>query len=410
VAFLLLILVSQISVDIGRFRAADEFTLCEVYVSLPYSEVSYTQKKGILESVFKLRLAIGTTDSHEFVQEFDKISHINSYEEAESRNLCILDKIDLFLKPGKYDMKLEVVSDSVSKGVKRSFEIEPPEAGVCLSDIEVSTSIEAADSGKFVKNGLRIIPHPEAIFGAKYPTLYAYAEIYNLKAGATYDVNYSVVSGGDDSVYTLSSKTDSVTSSDITKWASVDVSAFAEGVYTIRLTVTQDSVTAVKEKEFCVVKEMKEDEFQFTAEELEYYGLIKYVAPPREIRLYNGLSEKAKRRYLVDFWRKAGKPLLHTLIERVKHADASFAAMGKQGRDTDRGRIWLRYGEPDEIEKVSFTRAYRDNEKWSYFGSGGRVFVFVDRLDDGRYELMYSSVPEESTAPDYGKYVNPDIL
>jgi GWxTD domain-containing protein len=410
VTFLLLILISQISVDIGRFKAADEFTLCEIYVSLPYSEVSYTQKKGILESAFKLRLAIETADSHEIVQEFDKISHINSYEEAESRNLCILDKIDAFLVPGEYDMKIEVISDSVRKGVERSFEIELPEAGVYLSDIQIGTSIEAADSGKFVKNGLRIIPYPEAIFGVKYPTLYVYAEMYNLKAGVAYDVNYSVISGENDSVYTLSSRTDSVTSSDITKWASVDVSAFAEGGYTIRLTVIQDSVTVVREKEFYVAKEMKREEFQFTAEELEYCNLIKYVASRKEIKLYKSLSETAKRQYLADFWRRAGRPLLHSLIERVKYVDATFAAMGRQGRDTDRGRLWIRYGKPDEIEKISFSRSYHCNEKWSYFGGGGKFFIFVDRLDDGRYELMYSSIPEESTALDYGEYVNPEAL
>ena len=422
----ILFLISQINIDIGRFKGTDEFRLCEVYISIPYSELSYKKEKDGFKADFKLRMSINTSDTQPVptqneagavVQEFSKVSYINSYEEAEAHNLQVLDQIDLFLKPGKYAMKLEVIPESVS--IEKPLEIDPVPSGLYLSDIQFATSIEPADevqpqSGKFVKNGVKIIPNPQCLYGEKYTILYAYTEIYNLtQGGATsnsnYEVKYNIFSETGESLYTMPEKSLPSISKDITEVGSVNVSAFKEGAYILKIDITQNDKSVAREKKFWVIKELTEED-KFTTEELKYYQEIKYIASPEDIKFYNKLSDKAKEAYLIRFWKKVGRPVLDSLIKRIKYADDNFSYTEKQGRDSDRGRIYIKYGKPNEVEKIQFDPTYQPSERWAYFGHGGIVFIFVDKLGDGRYGLMYSNIQDEPTVPDYMKWINPEIL
>jgi GWxTD domain-containing protein len=371
--------------------------------------LSYQKEENRLKSAFKIYLILETPDSQQITYKFDKISYIPSYEEAEKRKLYGIEKIDLFLKPGKYHSKLVFAFDSLSEEVERVIEIDSLRDNLWISDIKFATSIEPTqDSGKFIKNGLKIIPNPQAIFGEKYFNVYTYIEIYNLNIGKNYALSYNIFNEKEELVYFTSPETLLANSKDVMEVRKVDIRAFKEGKYIFECIVNQENETAKRRKEFYIIKEIEKKDF--TAEELKYYHLIKYIASPKALKFYNSLPQEAKHRYLVNFWQRVGKSALHTLIKRVKYADTNFSVFGKLGRESDMGRIWIKYGKPDEIEKLSFHGIYRPCERWSYFEDGGKVFIFVDKKGTGEYELMYSSIQEEPTAPDYRKWINPEIL
>lgn len=404
-----LFVLSQISIDIGQFRADKEFALCELYISIPYSELHYKKVGDMLESRFRLRVAVKSPVSDSIVQEFSKVSRINSYVEAEARKLRMLEQVDLFLQPNDYDVRVEAISDSTIKSAEQKIHIESYSSLLCGSDIELATAVDSADSGKFIKNGIRVIPNPQAIFGDKYPTLYTYTEIYNLTPSKEYEVSYFIFNESGDSLYRLAPKILTASSKNLTEVGTTNVNAFKEGSYILKIKITQGEQSFEKEKKFWVVRKIDE-KMEFTSEELQYYHLINYIARPEELKFYNNLSPEVKHQYLINFWTKVGKSSLHTLIDRIKYVDQNFSLSGTSGRESDRGRIWIKYGKPDETEKFPFTSTYRACEKWSYFSQGKTIFVFLDKLDNGRYELMYSSILEERTTPDYMRWINPEAL
>jgi len=57
------------------------------------------------------------------------------------------------------------------------------------------------------------------------------------------------------------------------------------------------------------------------------------------------------------------------------------------GWQTDRGRIYILYGEPDDIERHPFDLEYNAYEVWYYYQLG-RTYYFEDRIGDGTYELI----------------------
>jgi len=66
--------------------------------------------------------------------------------------------------------------------------------------------------------------------------------------------------------------------------------------------------------------------------------------------------------------------------------------MGREGYRTDRGRVYIMYGPPDDNERHPNESDMRPYEIWSYHNiQGGVIFVFVQRSSTSEYELVHST-------------------
>lgn len=150
---------------------------------------------------------------------------------------------------------------------------------------------------------------------------------------------------------------------------------------------------------------------------------ISLIAAPEELEIYDILSPRGKAMMLDKFWLRrdpdANTPVNEFENEfnnRVTYAQGHFSTPLKSGIQSDRGKVYIIYGPPDEIEDRSggsesiggFTKTTWSSEPyyaWKYYGKknasgrGGRemLFVFVDEHGDGEY-LAFAS-----TEPGYGK-------
>jgi len=69
----------------------------------------------------------------------------------------------------------------------------------------------------------------------------------------------------------------------------------------------------------------------------------------------------------------------------VRHANEHFSVLGPGWR-SDRGRIYIQHGPPDQIESHPFNLDTPAYEIWIYLRLGRR-YVFVDYDGYGRFEL-----------------------
>ncbi len=72
---------------------------------------------------------------------------------------------------------------------------------------------------------------------------------------------------------------------------------------------------------------------------------------------------------------------------RVDYANKHFTGI-QEGWKTDRGKVYIHIGEPDEVEKHPFEIDQKPYEVWHYYRKNFN-FVFVDRLGFGNYELEH---------------------
>ena len=72
---------------------------------------------------------------------------------------------------------------------------------------------------------------------------------------------------------------------------------------------------------------------------------------------------------------------------RVDYALRNFASIeNKIGTNTDRGKIFIKFGEPDNIQRGSDDYG-RVIEKWIYKDKN-RSFVFIDKKGTGDFALL----------------------
>ena len=70
----------------------------------------------------------------------------------------------------------------------------------------------------------------------------------------------------------------------------------------------------------------------------------------------------------------------------MNYANEHFSGLAMDGWLTDRGRIFIKFGPPDDIERHPFELETRPYEIWRYY-SLRKVFLFQDYTGFGDYRL-----------------------
>ena len=122
---------------------------------------------------------------------------------------------------------------------------------------------------------------------------------------------------------------------------------------------------------------------------------LRYVARPREVRaIRNAATPEEQLRQFEAFWADRdptpGTPRNERMEEyyyRVAYANERYSRFRDSGWTTDRGEVFITFGEPDEVEVHPFDFGTRPYQIWTYYGHGRR-FIFVDETGGGDFQLL----------------------
>jgi len=117
------------------------------------------------------------------------------------------------------------------------------------------------------------------------------------------------------------------------------------------------------------------------------------IADPEEIDSLREAPLSERPRLWSEFWRKRdptpGTEANEALEEhqrRVRYAIAHFSSV-EPGWKTDRGKIYIKYGEPDQVETTYDPYLQGEYQIWRYY-ERNMVFVFYDRYGLGDFRLV----------------------
>ncbi|MGD8780996.1 MAG: GWxTD domain-containing protein [Ignavibacteria bacterium] len=160
-----------------------------------------------------------------------------------------------------------------------------------------------------------------------------------------------------------------------------------EGKATIKLTFNED------EKEF--VKNVVWLNRPRTLSNAEFAAkLLRYIADDNTIDIVLDGPEEEYHKRLFDFWKQYDPdpetPFNEAMNEYYTRADFALdefsTPSNRNGTKTDRGKIYIKYGEPDNIER-SYNESNNVLEIWNY-KSHGKRFVFIDNTGLGNFSLV----------------------
>jgi GWxTD domain-containing protein len=138
-----------------------------------------------------------------------------------------------------------------------------------------------------------------------------------------------------------------------------------------------------------------------------------YMAEPHELSVWSDkLSVEAKRRFLAEFWKKRDPTPGTPRNERreqfygaIDYANKTFREGGRNpvsGWRSDRGRIFIRNGAPDQVLRREREGRAPPYEVWSYAKGKGAYYIFADRSGFGAFTLLTSNDLKEPGEPAWG--------
>jgi GWxTD domain-containing protein len=150
------------------------------------------------------------------------------------------------------------------------------------------------------------------------------------------------------------------------------------------------------------------------------YAPLVYLLDPAERGLYQGLTVDGKRTFLRRFWAKRdptpGTPrneFEEVFYQTVAEASSRFREGGSAavpGWRSDRGRIYILYGPPDDVFERPQAGSGKPYEVWKYTKKKSRRFIFLDRTSMGNYELIWTDERREPSRPDWQALLGPEAL
>jgi GWxTD domain-containing protein len=127
----------------------------------------------------------------------------------------------------------------------------------------------------------------------------------------------------------------------------------------------------------------------------EAVDMLVHIATHDDLKKLRATPQEQRIEAFAAFW-KSKDPSSETgdnewqeeYYRRIRHADLHFTTAFMRGWRTDFGTVYVKYGEPDEVERFPFERGSKPYQLWNYYAQRRR-FLFIDVNGNGEYRLQY---------------------
>lgn len=414
--------------DYAQFRYDSTSNYFEIYYSFDQEDLTETVEDGISVVKALMHIQIQNIETDELVvnKDWKLVQPVNGANSSE-KSKALLGALGFILKSGEYNVSINV-SDEINESIKKAYTeyvtVSPFSSNsFSISDIELASRIINDNTNTksiFYKNTLEVFPNPSILYSYLNPVLFYYTEIYGLNVGNNsnpLDLTKIVINSNNQVVYQKKKQVARGQES-MVDIGFVNLIKEPTDTYTLVLSLSDSLAkkTMVSSKKFFFVNpdvaatnnidniqsDYMSSEFAVYLDEEcdDLFAKSKVIASSKEIDEYESLdSLNQKRDYLFKFWqRRDNNPNTRAnefkkeFFERINTANSRYRTMSNPGYKTDRGRVFLRLGEPDEVDRHPNETDTKPYEIWYYNQvEGGVMFIFADLTGFNYYELLHST-------------------
>lgn len=399
--------------DVVTFYGGEGGNVEEVYCIVPNDQIEFIEEAGTYRGNLKFSTEISDMDGNVVGSTESSVEvRAASEDDANARKIVQVLQSELSIAPGRYTAKI-VIEDvnALKKTILAYFRREHKtgevevlieskefeEGELSISDIEFARGLRRVSEGSFHKSGFEVIPNAHRRYGLLLPELAIFFEVYDLREvvgergaqplndaverpegtgpddeqGASSDlvVAYSVINKRGAEIFRNEAALES-RGPGFGNTALFDVTSLPAGTYLLSLNIhdVKGDILARSERKFDVVWSA----FSWGRYEYETIGDMEYILTEAEMDEFKDLSPGGKEEFLSEFWSTIDptpgtvqNEALEEHYRRVRYADRHFAG-AVRGALTDRGRIYIKYGAPDDIQSfysdLEFVQGTRDIE------------------------------------------------
>jgi len=256
-----------------------------------------------------------------------------------------------------------------------------------MTDLPSLSDIRFEEPG--TRGRSRVYPNVKRSYTGELTTIPFYFEVYAGEEDLPVEVHYMVMTPRDNIAFR-----DSVTVSDAGRAAveaDIPADALSNGFFNLVMGIRgEDGEFAVRRSKVFEVR----SQFLYWGKDVKSaIDLLAYIASGSFLDSMRKAGPEERKTLWNEFWKEKdptpGTPeneFYDEHMRRFEFANERFRTPHSEGWETDRGRIYITYGQPDQIESNPYDADQDATETW-YYSSLGRRFVFVDRTGFGDYRL-----------------------
>ncbi len=378
--------------SLGIETPVEDIFYLEFNCAIPYSELSYKEIGGKI--IADCRIDVKLINKNQTDSLLDSLFArftIPSFSQAARERTTFYLRFGNYIPFGEYEYAIRLSSADNAGTIKGVCAVNDKD--YTMSDILLAKSISLDTAESYLTKGnLKIIPNPSGTFEEGAANLFIYYELYNVRLDTiNLIVRYFVSDTAGKIIRKITRNVERLSSHQAVNLG-LNIEGFSPGDYLLRV-VVGDSLSGSTIEKSIRFNVKKAREKVVLSEDLPYYDAIEYFVSTKEYKYFLTLKDEGRRMYLKKFWEKHS---YEEISEKYEYADGHYQEGQKPGSKTDRGRIYIKYGAPDEIENKQFEES-KPYEHWQYYN--GTEFIFVDIRGTQEYTLIWTNARDEKSKP-----------
>lgn len=381
-----------------------ELFYLEFNISIPYHELAYQTVDSIIFSHVMATFTLkNQTNQDSLSDTLYRQFTIPSFKLAARDQISFLIQFGLHVPEGTYSYLLGIHS-----GDKQGYQedvIELKKENYPISDLLIASEIVSDTAAAYLRKGnLKVTPHPSAVFDERYAVLFLYYEMYDIVPDTSdLKISYIIEDSSGSAVAKIPRSMKKKFASQAMNFG-LPIQGLDPGTYTLAVVINDPASGKMIRKDVPFFVEGRSIG-DVSYEGLPYYDQIEHLIDEAAYKQFKSLPEEGKKMFLKKFWETHD---YFAFAERFEYAEDEYHQGYKPGSKTDRGRIYIKYGKPDEIErsllKIEESKPY---EVWHYYN--GDEFIFVDVRGTNEYTLVWTNQRREPSQPTLYKHLPFDI-
>ena len=412
-----------VSVDLNRFLDDASNTIFDFNYQIPYNSLQFEKTESGFSADLKVKYLL--TMDEEIVDEGDFTNKlIFPNQEMTRSGKLFRDKISVTLPSSVYAMQLSFTDIHSELGTLWSKKLFVLKRDSFLSDIEFSSGIVVDTTnylGKLHRDDMLFFIDCKHIYTkGEVDSLYLYYELGNKQfpVGAIHEkIN---ILKDDDTVKVITNELN-CRGFKKPQMRKIDISDLEEGYHNIIIEITDITSNAVnKTEDYFSIRKKNTSNYRLFVDMEDEIALLKYFLPSNKTKIWDEITDKGKLKFIDRFWEvndsdtsNKENDFFGLIRDRIQYCNEHFSHF-KSGWNTDRGRIYIKHGKPDDIlygdTGLDTKYAQKKYEIWKYRVHDNFTYLFLDFQTTNNYKLIYSdNDPHESNTTQLEVYLGEDF-
>ncbi len=392
-------------VDHAFFQAGEAgLYRLEIYYQIHNRGLAFTLNEDRLTAEYELVVTVKDEDGgvvEKFTREREVV--VKAGEEARTRTDFRTSQINIDIPPGEYKVLLKLKDRETDRLTFKELKVKPEglyESPPKLSSIEFAQAFQnqTDSTSVFSKGNILVVPSVHRTYGSMEDDRVAFyyevcrdndeprkvvveTKVRHFRKGMLYR----------DTIHL------DLEDSRHRRLQEVSLASFLPGSYELEISLKgrRNKTLARRSEEFKISwsqEGMIRNDWKSTIQQLKLFSEDVDVSDMEDLKDYRACKDAFDQ-----FWRERDptdgtteNEAKSAFYHRIRIANERFGVMRRDGWRSDRGEVFIRYGEPDHMIEEPFSPDRRPYQVWTYSSlSPMRRFLFVDENSDGDYRLQF---------------------